>query len=159
MKALSIRQPWAWAILHAGKRIENREWKHPPSYRGPLLIHASKHRGLSYFNESAVVVRFACGQYPPSAEKLHVGGIVGIADLVDVVRAGQGGHHLPPYGQKGLECPVCGLHVLNWNAEPCPKASPWAMAGTYGLILDNVRPVDFVPCKGALGLFECEWKP
>ena len=24
MKAISIRQPWAWAILHAGKRVENR---------------------------------------------------------------------------------------------------------------------------------------
>lgn len=24
--ALSIRQPWAWAILHAGKDIENRDW-------------------------------------------------------------------------------------------------------------------------------------
>jgi len=24
VKALSIRQPWAWAILHAGKDIENR---------------------------------------------------------------------------------------------------------------------------------------
>ena len=24
MKALTIRQPWLWAILHAGKRIENR---------------------------------------------------------------------------------------------------------------------------------------
>ena len=27
MKALSIRQPWAWAILHAGKDIENRDWR------------------------------------------------------------------------------------------------------------------------------------
>lgn len=24
--ALSIRQPWAWAILCAGKDIENRSW-------------------------------------------------------------------------------------------------------------------------------------
>jgi hypothetical protein len=26
VKALSLRQPWAWAILCAGKRIENRRW-------------------------------------------------------------------------------------------------------------------------------------
>jgi hypothetical protein len=38
--ALSIRQPWAWLILHAGKDIENRDW--PTKYRGPFLIHASK---------------------------------------------------------------------------------------------------------------------
>jgi len=24
VKALSIRQPWVWAILNAGKRVENR---------------------------------------------------------------------------------------------------------------------------------------
>jgi hypothetical protein len=40
MKALSIRQPWAWLIIHAGKDIENREWR--TSFRGPVLIHASK---------------------------------------------------------------------------------------------------------------------
>ena len=26
MKALTIKQPWAWAILHGGKDIENRNW-------------------------------------------------------------------------------------------------------------------------------------
>ena len=40
MKALSIRQPWVWAITHAGKRVENRSW--PCNYRGPVLLHASK---------------------------------------------------------------------------------------------------------------------
>ena len=40
MKALSIRQPWAWMILYAGKDIENREW--PTRFRGRVLIHASK---------------------------------------------------------------------------------------------------------------------
>lgn len=40
MKALSIRQPWAWAIVNAGKRVENRTWE--TRYRGPILIHAAK---------------------------------------------------------------------------------------------------------------------
>jgi hypothetical protein len=40
MKALSIRQPWAWLILNAGKDIENRDW--PTHFRGRFLIHASK---------------------------------------------------------------------------------------------------------------------
>jgi len=38
-RALSIRQPWAYAILHLGKDIENRPWR--TNFRGPLLIHAS----------------------------------------------------------------------------------------------------------------------
>ncbi|WP_030064118.1 ASCH domain-containing protein [Streptomyces natalensis] len=39
MRALTIRQPYAAAIAHADKRIENRVWR--TAYRGPLLIHAS----------------------------------------------------------------------------------------------------------------------
>ena len=34
MKALSIRQPWAWAIINAGKDIENRQW--PTKFRGSI---------------------------------------------------------------------------------------------------------------------------
>ncbi|WP_168929831.1 ASCH domain-containing protein [Nocardioides sp. GY 10127] len=40
MKALSVRQPWAWAILRAGKTIENRT--RGTSHRGLLLIHSSR---------------------------------------------------------------------------------------------------------------------
>jgi hypothetical protein len=35
---LTVRQPWASAIFHAGKDIENRVW--PTDYRGRLWIHA-----------------------------------------------------------------------------------------------------------------------
>lgn len=34
VKALSVRQPWAWAIVHAGKDVENRNW--PTPHRGRL---------------------------------------------------------------------------------------------------------------------------
>ncbi len=37
-KVLSIRQPWAWLILHGGKDIENRDWA--TKVRGRVLIHA-----------------------------------------------------------------------------------------------------------------------
>ncbi|WP_245839042.1 ASCH domain-containing protein [Yersinia kristensenii] len=39
MKALSIRQPWAWLIVNGYKDIENRTWN--TKCRGPVLIHAS----------------------------------------------------------------------------------------------------------------------
>lgn len=42
IKALTIRQPWAHAIFHLGKDVENRSWR--TRYRGPLLIHAGAHR-------------------------------------------------------------------------------------------------------------------
>ncbi|MGW6605150.1 hypothetical protein [Streptomyces sp. NPDC055036] len=40
IRALTIRQPWAGAIAHADKRIENRTW--PTSHRGAVLIHSSQ---------------------------------------------------------------------------------------------------------------------
>jgi hypothetical protein len=40
VKALSIRQPWAWLIVTGYKDIENRSWR--TNYRGPLLIHAGR---------------------------------------------------------------------------------------------------------------------
>lgn len=40
MKVLTIRQPWAWAIINIGKDVENRTWH--TDYRGELLIHSSK---------------------------------------------------------------------------------------------------------------------
>lgn len=42
--ALSVRQPWAWALIHAGKNIENRIWRRPNpamTQRGVVAIHAS----------------------------------------------------------------------------------------------------------------------
>ena len=75
MKCLSIRQPWAWAIIHAGKDIENRCW--PTSYRGPLLIHASKgltkaeYADFCEFAEDIPMVKV------PDFASLERGGIVG----------------------------------------------------------------------------------
>jgi hypothetical protein len=40
MKVLSLTQPWATLICLGAKKIETRSWK--TSYRGTLLIHASK---------------------------------------------------------------------------------------------------------------------
>ena len=36
---LSIRQPYAWAIIKGAKDVENRKWR--LNYRGRLYIHAS----------------------------------------------------------------------------------------------------------------------
>jgi ASCH domain-containing protein len=38
--ALSLKQPWAWAVLCAGKDVENRRWR--SRYRGRVVIHASR---------------------------------------------------------------------------------------------------------------------
>ncbi|QYX54405.1 ASCH domain-containing protein [Pseudomonas sp. S07E 245] len=87
MKALSIKQPWAWLIIHGGKDIENRTWH--TNLRGRFLVHASK--GMTkaeYFEALEVVVRSTDAETLrslPMMEDLQRGGIVGSVELVDSV--------------------------------------------------------------------------
>lgn len=82
MKALSIRQPWAWLIINGHKDIENRDW--PTRFRGHILIHASK--GMTrYEYEDCRDLAGAQGIALPPLDQLERGGIVGTADIVDCV--------------------------------------------------------------------------
>lgn len=43
MRAVTLHQPWAWCIVHAGKRLENRSWAPPAKHFGErIAIHAGK---------------------------------------------------------------------------------------------------------------------
>ncbi len=43
MKALTIHQPFAWAIFNAGKNIENRNWRPPQELIGQrIAVHVSQ---------------------------------------------------------------------------------------------------------------------
>lgn len=124
-KALSIRQPWAWAILHAGKDVENRARRF--HYRGPICIHASKGVASIEYMESRREILAITGSraHPPKlADDFPRGGIIGTAEIVDCVEASD---------------------------------SQWFF-GPYGLLLRNVQPVDFIPVRGALGLFDWQKK-
>ena len=80
MKALSIRQPWAWLIVNGYKNIENRTWF--TKYRGPVLIHAAKTpEPISFFE----VISYYDLDLEPADVFLQFGGIVGQAEIVDCV--------------------------------------------------------------------------
>lgn len=123
--ALSIRQPWAWSILHAGKDIENRKW--PTRLRGPICIHAAKGMTRDDYEDCLATAHTISRTHPfpggltlPAPDALQRGGIVGTADIVDCV---------------------------------ADSASPWFF-GRYGFVLRNVKPLEFIPVRGALGFFE-----
>ncbi|WP_370194420.1 MULTISPECIES: ASCH domain-containing protein [Aurantimonas] len=127
-KAISIRHPWAWAIVHAGKDIENRDW--PTRFRGPVCIHASLYKprqdDVDDFNDTfcravpdEVERRLICPRFT-EALSLEKGGIIAVAEIIDCVDASD---------------------------------SPWFF-GRYGLVLRNVRRVPLIPVKGALGFFD-----
>lgn len=84
MKALSIRQPWAWLILHAGKDIENRDWA--TKVRGLILIHAGKGMTRDEYEDAADCYDPGdIGPDLPPFEALERGGIVGQVEIVDCV--------------------------------------------------------------------------
>jgi hypothetical protein len=83
MKALSIKQPWAWLIANGYKDIENRNWW--TSYRGQLLIHAGK--SLDREGEKWIKYKHPEIILPTFAQGINMGGIVGQGDLVDCVTA------------------------------------------------------------------------
>lgn len=127
--AISIRQPWAWAIINAGKDIENRDWS--TMFRGPVCIHAAKGMTKREHQEANYAIQGIVGVVDqrwldlwhgvtPAPYRLDFGGIIGTAEIVDCVEASN---------------------------------SPWFF-GRYGFVLRNVQPVEFIPCKGALGFFK-----
>lgn len=85
--ALSVRQPWAWLIVHADrypnpKRIENRTW--PTKVRGVVKIHASK--TFDRVGYDAVLVRRPdLRALLPALDEFELGGIVGEVSIVDCV--------------------------------------------------------------------------
>ena len=82
MKALSIRPPWAWAILNATKDVENRTWK--TSIRGAIAVHASQTMSRPYY-ESALqeIKKISPRTKAPPYDEMVRGAIVGLVDIIE----------------------------------------------------------------------------
>ncbi|WP_417510609.1 ASCH domain-containing protein [Microbacterium sp.] len=136
MRILTVRQPWAWAIIHGGKDVENRVRNVAGSYRGPVLIHAAQQwDDLVTDNDSWEAVLDAMkddGSDPFDAPwQTQRGVIIGVVDLTDA--------HLADTCEQWIEA-----H---------DRCSEWADAEGWHLVLANPRPlVEPIPYKGALGL-------
>jgi hypothetical protein len=125
MPALTVRQPWAWLIIYAGKDIENRTW--PTRIRGRVLIHAAK--GCTkdeYLDAAEYALEAVADEYRgrglviPPWRTIERGGIIGSVEIVDCVSRSD---------------------------------SPWFM-GRFGFVLRNPQPLPFEPCRGALGFWK-----
>lgn len=137
MKALSLRQPWAWAVLNLGKHVENRRWS--TVFRGDFLIHASKGMTKAEYYDCLEFCREVAGAHVisvfPPLGALERGGIVGAASLVRVIEPCTG------------RC---------WESgKDCGTEHGWHMPDQYGFVLERVRSSPrFVACKGELGFFD-----
>ena len=97
LKALTLQQPWAWAVLQTDlpgfpKDIENRGKK--TKLRERILIHAGK----TYDHEGAAWILKTFGVEAPGPEALPMGYIVGSVEIVGCVDEHPSKWFMGPYG-------------------------------------------------------------
>jgi hypothetical protein len=138
MKALSIRQPWAWLICKGYKDVDNRTWRlhmppllNYPAHTRRIFVHASKISDVERVgniceNELYILERLTENQREEYYNAiLDFGAIIGEVDIVGCTDKSD---------------------------------SPW-FTGPYGLLLAN--PVLYprgIPYGGKLGFFEPDIK-
>ena len=141
-----MRQPWAWAIIHGGKDVENRVRNIAGSYRGPVAIHVALQDDDAAFEPEHPMYGLIFAPCPNRASRDHnrhhchwctqtapskygyKGRIIGVVDLVDV-------------------------HLGYCDTDDHPICSEWAEFDQWHLELANPRPLaEPIPFKGALGL-------
>jgi hypothetical protein len=97
MKCISLRQPWAWAVIHGGKDIENRHWE--THYRGPILIHAAKNMTPDEYLEAGLFMGLHGIQVSvPESTSLPRGGIIGAVRITDSVTHSESPWFMGPHG-------------------------------------------------------------
>jgi len=95
VKALSIRQPYAWLIVNGFKDVENRDW--PTKFRGRVLIHAGVTYPKREYADDAEDYAASYAIKFPAREEM-IGGIVGVATIVDCVTASDSKWFMGKYG-------------------------------------------------------------
>ena len=100
MRALSIRQPWAWLVVNGYKDIENRTWS--TNFRGRIYVHAGQRTVDEDYPEQRQYITQA-GIVIPA--QLARGAIIGEVTIVGCLAASDSPWFCGPYGFT-LEDPV-----------------------------------------------------
>lgn len=149
VRALSLRQPWADAVVFGQKRIENRTAWTSSTFRGAFLIHAAQGMTKREYEDVLMFLELRKIDWRPKPfEELHRGGIVGIASVEGVVYPDVDRQQRDWTGTTGAR--VVGSPAA--AAQFTLQRDQWWM-GAFALLLADVRATPFVPMKGALGFF------
>lgn len=133
MKALSVRAPWWWAILH-GKPVENRDWY--TGVRGRIYLHASKFWKVGEISDDWDEIKYMAAK-DNIPLPLPVGTNAATRLCTEMRDAGG--------------CLVGTVEIVGCVREH----SSAFFVGKFGFVLRN--PVIFakpIPFKGALGFFD-----
>lgn len=137
MKALTVREPWGFALIEGGKNVENRTWT--TAYRGPLAIHTAARIDDAYIRDAMTGPYWDPGllaEFEQSGRPitLQAGTFLGVVTLTDV-------HH-------ATDC----AHQVDGRTEYC---SGWAMPGQWHWqVTDPGKLGHPLPAKGRLQLWD-----
>lgn len=136
MKALTVKNPYAWSIINGGKDVENRT--QPTHYRGALYIHTAKRPDDAGLHDDVFLKAWAAAPKFARRELELQGYVTGTVDVTgchpstECVRAAaDGGGHCSPWARPGH---------YHWTlANPRPLACPFPEQGKLGLwtLLEN----------------------
>lgn len=142
MKAITIKQPWAYLIAIGVKDIENRTWK--TNFRGRVLIHAAAKNDNSeppLLTEEQYQLAGGVSGYSRAALGER-SAIIGSVDIIDCVE-----NHSSAWGQKSV------LRI-DRSGNICKEVK------IYNWVLAN--PILFekpiLNVKGQLSLWNCSLK-
>ena len=126
-KCLSVRQPYAWAIINGAKDVENRKRK--LKYVGRLHIHAALTEETDYVDECVARVAKHSGVSEAGALEDYRG-------------------HL----RHGLGAIIGSVHMFGCAVR---HESPWFKEGWFGYLLRDPEPLRKpVPCRGSPNIFK-----
>lgn len=156
IRGLTIQRPWAGAIVHGGKRIENRTWYPAASLmKAPglwLAIHAGAHW-------DAAGAELCLPRWPRARDEVMGGDRAGEFPLRDERSWPKFARAKGIVGVARVEfaAPIADLGAyLAKTRGGRAMAATWA-AGPLCWVLRDVRPLPWpIPCRGALGLWALE---
>lgn len=116
IRGLTLIRPWAWAVAHAGKDIENRTWE-PPRYMlgGFVAIHA----GMKWDEDAASGIECELDICVPDEDAHPSGVIVAVARIAGIQRESFGS----PW--------FCG--PVGWQLRDVVRIEPVPCKGAQGL--------------------------
>lgn len=139
LKALTVWQPWAWAIAEGFKKVENRDWKPYPKVLAPgerIAIHAAL-RALD--REALKSVRHALYQSRGRAD----GALPWEVPVEDSA-----------YTYGGIVAVAKFSHLVTLRRDLAVDQQPW-FVGQYGWVLEDVKKLPKpVQVRGAQGIWQ-----
>ena len=121
MRALSIRQPWAWLVVNGYKDIENRTWS--TNFRGRIYVHAGQRMIADDYPEQREFIARAGILIPAGLAR---GAIVGEVTITGCIAAGDS-----PW--------FCGLYGFTLE-DPVAYDTPIPCRGQLGFFQVDVAP-------------------